>query len=33
MELHREIDRLNTEFEKCNNELIAILNKLESYCK
>ena len=33
MELHREIDRLNTEFEKCNNELSEILSKLESYCK
>lgn len=38
MELRREIDRLNTEFEKCNfekcnNELSEILSKLESYCK
>ena len=27
MELHREIDRLNTEFEKCNNEISMLLNK------
>ena len=33
MELHREIDRLNTEFEKCDHELSEILSKLESYCK
>ena len=33
MEPHREIDRLNTEFEKCDNELSEILSKLESYCK
>ena len=27
MELRREIDRLNTEFEKCNNEILMLLNK------